>query len=383
VARGARHLALIARRAPDGAATTQIARFRAEGVDVRVFSADVGDTAAITEALSEVRRAMPPIRGVVHAAGVIDDGVLAQQTWERCSQVLAPKVRGAWNLHQLTQRDSLDFFVLFSAASAILGIPGQGTYVAANAFLDSLAAFRRAAGLPATSINWGAWDQFGMAQSSDAIRSLSSRGLRFIGAEEGIAAMWRVIADNATQRVVLPIDWHRFRERMGNVAMPLLSECFALSAPRETAPGAPKAAPAADLATQLLQAPKTARYRILADLVIAHVRRTIGLAADRILDERQPLQELGLDSLMAVELRNALGAMSGRTLPATLAFDYPTVEAVTRYLLGLLVPEQPSPGDLRTPLTPSPQVLDPDIAALSDDEATELLLQELNGVAGR
>jgi acyl transferase domain-containing protein len=384
VARGARHLALIARRRPDDAAATQIARFRDDGIAVRVLSADVGDTAAITEALSDIRRAMPPLRGVVHAAGVIDDGAIAQQSWARCSQVLAPKVRGAWNLHQLTQHDSLDFFVLFSAASAILGIPGQGTYVAANVFLDSLAAFRRATGLPATSINWGAWDQFGMAQSPDAVRSLSARGLRFIATDEGIAAMWRVIADNATQRVVLPIDWHRFRERAGNVAMPMLSECFALQVRQAAPPSAPQAAPAAaDLATRLSQAPKTARYRMLADLVIAHVRRTIGLAADRTVDERQPLQELGLDSLMAVELRNALGAMSSRTLPATLAFDYPTAEAITRHLLGLLVEEQPTPAEVRTHMTASAQVADADIAALSDDEATELLLQELDGVAGR
>jgi acyl transferase domain-containing protein/acyl carrier protein len=390
VGRGARHIVLVGRRPPADDVAAVIAQLRQQASDVRVVAADVADYDALAAALDDLRKEMPPIRGIVHAAGVLDDGVIAQQTWVRCAQVLAPKVRGAWNLHQLTQQDSLDFFVLFSAAAGLLGIPGQGTYAAANVFLDSLAVFRRRMGLPATSIDWGAWDQRGMAQSLDAVRSLAARGLRFMSVTRGIEALWQAIADDAAQRIVLPIDWQRFRERAGDAPMPLLSECFAEEGRRAaSAPAAPKTTtsrqpqPSADLATRLAQAPAPARYRMLADLVLAQVRSTIGLAPDQAVDERQPLQELGLDSLMAVELRNALAAMTARTLPATLAFDYPTTEAISRHLLSVLMPEHSTPAApaVRKHVQSVGRVTDADVAALSDDEAAELLLQELDEVA--
>ena len=347
------------------------------------MSVDVADAPALGAALTEIRKTMPPLRGVVHAAGVVDDGVLAQQTWARCAKVLAPKVQGGWNLHQATQHDSLDFFVLFSAAAGLLGMPGQGSYAAANVFLDALAHYRRGAGLPATSIDWGAWDGLGMAQSPEATRSLSARGLKFMSAAQGVAALWQAVADDAAQRAVLPIDWNRFRERAGKAAMPLIAECVGSRVKEEATPTAPKEAAVADIATRLTQAPKQARSRMLTDAVIAQVRKTIGLASDQPIDERQPLQELGLDSLMAVELRNALAALTGRPLPATFAFDYPTVEAITRHLLALLLPEQAAPAVVRSRVEKPTLVTDASVAALSDDEAAELLLQELDGVAKR
>jgi acyl transferase domain-containing protein/NADP-dependent 3-hydroxy acid dehydrogenase YdfG/acyl carrier protein len=391
VARGARHLALIGRRAPDAGATDAIAGLRMEGVEVRALSVDVADASALAAALVQVRATMPPIRGVVHAAGAVDDGVLAQQTWDRCRQVLSPKVSGGWNLHQLTVADSLDFFVLFSAAAGILGNPGQGPYAAANVFLDCLAAFRRSEELPATSIDWGAWEDLGMARVPAAVRSLSAHGLGFMSVIQGIEALWQAVADETPQRVVLSIDWNRFRERTSGLSMPLLSECFVAPAPRNTvgSAGASNGSPVAtgatgaspdvssvfDLATLLSRAPASARYRMLTDRVAAEVRAAVGLAADQVIDERQPLQELGLDSLMAVELRNALVAMAGLTLPATIVFDYPTTEAISRHLLSLLVPERVVSSQPER----AAKVSDAEIAALTDDEATELLLQELDG----
>jgi myxalamid-type polyketide synthase MxaB len=379
--RGARHVALIGRSAPNEHAAAEITRLLEKGVDLQVLSADVANPNALQAALTQIRAGMPALRGVVHAAGVLDDGVLAQQSWARCAQVLAPKVHGAWNLHQLTQDDALDFFVLFSAAAGILGMPGQGSYAAANVFLDSLAAFRRAQGLPATSIDWGAWDQRGMAQSPDAIRSITAHGLRFMSADYAIGALWQAIADDAVQRVVLPIDWNRFSTRAGKTAMPLFSECFTAPVAAQTvAVRKPQAPSAVDLATRLLQSPKPARIRIVTDLVLVQVRNTIGRAADQVIDERQPLQELGLDSLMAVELRNGLVAVSGRALPATIAFDYPTTEAISRHLLSILVPEEATPvRAVKTLQT----VDEEDVAALSDDEAAQLLLRELDGVRGQ
>jgi hypothetical protein len=182
--------------------------------------------------------------------------------------------------------------------------------------------------------------------------------------------------------VVLPIDWNRFSSRAGNTAMPVFSECFAASvgAQEKAVVRTPQPARTADLVAQLVQAPKPARTRIVTNLVLAQVRTTIGLAPDQAIDERQPLQELGLDSLMAVELRNGLVAVSGRALPATIAFDYPTTEAISRHLLSLLVPEEATPvRAVKTLQT----VDEEDVAALSDDEAAQLLLRELDGVRGQ
>jgi acyl transferase domain-containing protein/acyl carrier protein len=372
VARGARHVALIGRRPPNAGAADEIARLGTQCIDMRALSADIADSAELAAELAQLRAMMPPIRGVVHAAGVMDDGVLTQQSWQRCARVLGPKVLGGWNLHRLTLTDSLDFFVLFSAAAGILGLPGQGAYAAGNVFLDSLAIFRRSEGLPATSIDWGAWDDVGMAQAPEAKRSLSARGLRFMSVAQGIEALWQAVDEDATQRIVLPIDWHRFRERAGRAEMPLLSECLPVP------PEAPKASPLLDFPKSVLQAPISARYRLLADRVVVQVRAAVGLSADQTIDERQPLQELGLDSLMAIELRNALARMTGLTLPATIAFDYSTTEAISRHLLSLLAPERPTLRDRAT--TPAAAVLDRNVAVLSDEEATELLLRELDGV---
>ncbi|MEP7245882.1 MAG: SDR family NAD(P)-dependent oxidoreductase, partial [Gammaproteobacteria bacterium] len=382
--RGARHIALLGRSAPNSRVTEVVEGLQQDGAEVRVLSADVSDAASLAAALSEIRAALPPLVGVLHAAGVIDDGVIHQQSWRRFERVLAPKVAGAWNLHAATQSDPLDLFVLFSAASGVLGSPGQGSYAAGNVFLDTLAHFRRRQGQPATSIDWGAWKGSGMTESADAVRSLSARGLQLMSAAQGVDALWRTLAENPVQRVVLPIDWRRFRERSGNGGAPLLAECFAAMAAPAGAANLSGNTTTADFAARVSEAAPQARSRIVMDLVLTHIRKAIGLASDQPIDERQPLQELGLDSLMAVDLRNSLAAATGRQLPATFAFDYPMPESIARHLLSLLQPraEPVTPLPVRPPKAAAP-VVDADIAALSDDEAADLLLQELAEIAKR
>ncbi len=178
---------------------------------------DIGNRSEVESLLAQVAQEMPPLRGVFHLAGTLDDGILREQSRERFDRVMAAKVHGAWNLHELTRDLSppLDLFVLFSSAAAILGSPGQGNYASANAFLDALAHHRRGLGLPALSVNWGSWDEVGMAarlKESEGQR-WSAAGIGWIGVDQGLATLERLILEDRVQAAVLPIDWPKFFER--------------------------------------------------------------------------------------------------------------------------------------------------------------------------
>jgi acyl transferase domain-containing protein/Zn-dependent alcohol dehydrogenase/NADP-dependent 3-hydroxy acid dehydrogenase YdfG/acyl carrier protein len=376
VNRGARHVALVGRHSPNAVARDVIVQLESLGAQVRVEIADVADESALARVLDSLRSNAPPLRGVFHAAGILDDGTLEQYEWSRFERVLAPKVHGAWNLHVLTQRDGLDAFVMFAAAAGVLGLPGQGAYCAANVFLDGLAHHRHSRGQAALSIDWGAWAD-GMAASETASRSLQARGLGSMTAEQGIAALWYALAQDTVQLAVLPIDWRRFLERLGSNSDDgsLLAE---LDNKRDSArlEDSPRAQ-ATDFLTKFTASPPNRRQRVLSDFVLVQVRKAVGLPGDHPVDDRQPLQELGLDSLMAVELRNELSAGVKCALPATFAFDYPTAEAIARFLFEKLAGQGPSSRDTTTTSDAAAQPSDTALEDLSDDEAARLLFQEL------
>jgi polyketide synthase 12/myxalamid-type polyketide synthase MxaB len=321
------------------------------------------------------------LRGVFHAAGVLDDGALDRYEWARLQRVLGPKAQGAWNLHALTQQDDLDFFVMFAAAAGLLGLPGQGGYAAANAYLDALAHYRRSRGQTALSIDWGAWAGAGMADNEHAVRALTARGLDFMSPERAVDALWRAMQANASQLAIMHVDWTRFRERDGARAEgSLLAE---LTSSRRGAERAVSEKGSGEFLTRFTATSPNRRHRVLLDFVIAEIRKAVGLPENHSVDERQPLQELGLDSLMAVELRNALAAGVKLTLPATFAFDYTTAEAIARYLLGKLSVAVSSTSDA-TPAASRDVIAHSDaiarddaIADMSDEEAARLLFQEL------
>ena len=377
---GAHNFVLMGRRAPDPKAKAVLDELSRGGVRIAIEQCDVSDEAELNASLNRLSTSMPALRGVVHAAGVLDDGILEQQTWSRFAGVMAAKVRGAWNLHRLTLPYELDFFVLFSAAASLIGSSGQGNYAAANAFMDGLAHHRKSKGLPALSINWGAWAEVGMAArlaKKDAER-WTNRGLRPIQLDEGMAKLGEMLVSSRAQIVAVPIDWSRFFASTVSGRPPsLFSEIFTASG---TAISTGEEAPVDEdnLVRRLFSEPAARRFAILKAHVESVASRALGAMGSRSLDPRRPLHELGLDSLMSVELRNALATSLGRHLSSTLLFDYPTVESLTQYLAKNVLNLELTEG------TPSEDLAAPDnkdleeLREMSESEAESLLLAELD-----
>ncbi len=210
VERGARHLVLTGRRTPSSEAVKALRVMEARGIRVRVAQANASDAGTMKRLLEEMRSTMPPLRGVIHSAGVLDDGVLLQQSWDRFATVFAPKVTGSLLLHRLTASDTLDFFVLFSSVAAVFGSPGQGNYVAANTFMDTLAAARAAEGMRGLSINWGAWAGAGMAADRGVTARAREAGYGVIDPQGGFQALEAALNGGRSQVIVFPADWPRF-----------------------------------------------------------------------------------------------------------------------------------------------------------------------------
>ncbi|MEU1607992.1 type I polyketide synthase, partial [Micromonospora matsumotoense] len=332
-AHGARRLLLVS-RAGDRAEGVPALRdeLTALGAQVSFAGCDVADR----DALAGVLRAVPadwPLRAVVHTAGVTDDGVLTALTAEQVDAVLRPKVDAAWHLHQLTLDLGLSAFVLYSSLAGLVGTAGQANYSAGNTFLDALAAHRRAAGLPAVSLAWGLWEQTsgltGRLAEAD-LRRLARSGLRPLSRAAGLALFDQALSGGAALYAATALDLGQLRR---SAEQPVLLRGL-VPAGRPSARAS--ASPGRDLDTQLAALSATERDRMVADLVRTSLAGVLGHADTLGLAAERPLQELGLDSLTAVELRNQLAVATGLTLPTTLAFDHPSVGALTRHLLDRL-----------------------------------------------
>ncbi|WP_083305302.1 type I polyketide synthase [Moorena producens] len=324
---GARHMVLMGRRAPSVAAQEVINQLEQSGAEVLVVSGDVSKEQDVARILAKIDSSYPPLRGVIHGAGVLDDGVLQQMSWERFTRVMAPKVEGAWHLHTLTEHLQLDFFVCFSSMASLLGSPGQGNYAAANGFMDALAHHRRAKGLPGLSINWGPWAEVGMAGRLDhqSQKRITAQGISPIPPDQGLLLLEEVLAQEATQVGVLPVNWSEFfRQFPGDINIPLLQ---AFTSPLgQSQPGK------SEFIQELDATPVHERRELLMTHVSSQLARVLGLTAPEQIEPRQPLFDLGIDSLMAVELKNRLESSLGHSIPSTVLFDYPTLEALVDYL---------------------------------------------------
>ncbi|WP_254849441.1 MULTISPECIES: type I polyketide synthase [unclassified Pseudonocardia] len=340
---GAQHLVLLGRRGPDAPGADALrAELEALGAGVTVAACDVADR----EQLSAVLDAIPadrPLTGVVHAAGVLDDGILDRLTPERYQEVFRSKVTAALLLDELTAGAGLEAFVLFSSASSAVGNPGQANYAAANAVLDALAEQRRARGAAATSISWGVWGGGGMAGDGSADDAARRTGIGAMDPALAVEAMLRLVAATAPTAVVAEVELDRFAGAFGGTRpSPLLREFPGYAELVAGQAGPRPGAGEDDLAATLAALPPARRLDTVVDLVRTRAAQVLGYPGTDDVGAERSFRDLGIDSLGAVELRNQLGAATGLGLPATLVFDHPTPAA--RYLLDELAGDDPDAG---------------------------------------
>lgn len=376
VEQGARHLALVGRRGiTTDVAAQAVEELRQAGAHIYVAAADVARAEPLQAVLVHIDQALPPLRGIIHAAGVLDDGLLDQMRWEQFDTVLSAKLDGAWNLHTLTRGRPLDLFVLCSSAATLIGSPGQANYAAANAFMDALAHYRRAQGLPALSIAWGPWAEVGLAVAqSNRGERLEGRGMGSIPPAQGVEAFGRLLAQDIAHIGVVPFNVRQWRQYYpGFAPSPLLERLAAAQEQPDQ-----HREPVSDIRATLTAAEPGQRLPLLEDYVQSQVAQVLRMPPERV-ERQQPFTALGFDSLMTLELRNRLEISLGLTLSATLTWNYPTVTALARHLCDQtgLAPENDDPPATATPPEPTTDSLAAELADMSDDEAEALLIKEL------
>ncbi|MDE0710104.1 MAG: SDR family NAD(P)-dependent oxidoreductase, partial [bacterium] len=350
--RGAGTIVLNGRRDPDAEARETIEALRRKGIRVEVELADVTDVAAIDAMLARMDTELPPLGGVIHSVGVLSDAALTNQTWGSFERVLWPKIVGAWHLHRATRRRDLDLFVLFSSRVGVMGNPGQANHAAANAFLDQLAGHRRAQGLAGQAIAWGAWSDIGEAaeQRERIEQRRAALGGRWFTPQQGIRTLERLVRQDSTNSVVMSMDWSVFEEAVED--RPSLLEDL-LSSDAGDAAGA--SAATEDIISRLGGTPAGDREDVLGSFLAEQVQAVLRLP--KAPSPTVGFFDLGMDSLMAVELRNRLNrAFDGEYVASnTIVFDYPDIESMSRHLADEL-------GQLSTvgEAPPSPEIPEPE-----------------------
>ncbi len=346
VAHGARKLVLTARRAatPDAAVVAAIARLRGAGAEVRVIAADVAEPAEVRRVLDLAAAELGPVRGVVHAAGRLGRATLATLTPADLADVLRPKLAGARALQAALEPQALDFLVLFSSIASVWGAKGQAHYAAANQALDALAHRQRALGRPVLSVNWGPWAGGGMAGEEEQAL-LARYGVAPLLPAVALAALEGALAGGVAQRVIARVDWRAFREFYElRGRKPFLSSLgITLAAAGAGEPRDPEF-------TALAAGPAEGRRAALESYLEVQVAAALGFKDGRRPDPRQGFFALGMDSMMAVDLRRRLSRALGRDLPATLVFDHANIRLLTAHLADDVL------GWAKTPVTPAPSV---------------------------
>jgi acyl carrier protein len=340
---GADHLLLLSRQQAKPAAQHRIDAWKENGVHVTQHFVDTADLNALTQVMHTAQQQLPAITGIVHCAGVLDDHLIEDLSAASFNKVFSGKAQGAWNLHTLTQALPLDFFVLFSSAASILGNRGQANYAAANAYLDAIAQRRHQLGLKATSINWGPWAEVGMAQSDVAItQHLKRQGFVPITPELGLEALSLCIASTEPQLAVVECDWDQYLVS-SEASSHFLSHMVRTE--KASSSNSTGSKSNAELLDEVRQASFDQQQKVVEQYVHRKIRQLFGLASTVALLPNQAFTDLGLDSLMAVQLADLIGKGLGQRLPVSLAFNYPNAAELVQFVWKLVEKQLPNRAD--------------------------------------
>jgi len=342
---GARHLVLMGRRGVHSPETQQaVDALRALGAEVRIAAADVGDSDQLAGVLNDMSQTMPALRGIIHAAMNLEDSLIVKLDRDRLMNVLGPRVRGAWNLHTQTLGMPLDFFVCFSSMASIFGLPGQTPYASSNTFLDSFAYYRRTLRLPALTVNWGYLGEVGYVARNEKVgERFEGQGLESFSPREATAVLGRLLRQEAVQVGVVRMDWNRWRGLgAGHVLSPrFVNLCTEAELGSDGSSGDGMA-----IRKLLLGAPQQRRKELLLNFLKDKVARVLGSSPDKV-DLTKPLTEVGLDSLMAVELRNWVEGELRVSLPIAELLQGPSVDRLADILLEQLLKADAPPAPAR------------------------------------
>lgn len=371
VARGARHLVLVGRSGASPEAQDAVDALSARGAEVVVMRADVADPDDVESILTRIRETMPPLRGMIMSAGVLQDNLIINQSAEHYLAVQRPKVYGTWNFHTMTRDLPLDFFVMYSSAAAKLGGPGQADHAAANEFLDALAQYRRDQGLPAQSIGWGSWSEVGQAARTGRDVSGESRGVFSMTPEEGIQVLERLMAEGVPYALVLPVNWAMF----ASASTSIRHAPFYQVVVQQAALGVQGPLIAGTLTVDQLHAlPEEEREKTVLDFLARQLGSVLGLDEGSI-DFDTGLTRMGLDSLMAVELRTKIHLQLRVAVPVITLLQGATLRQLARLVLDDLASSE-APEVTETDLGSPAQDLLRTLPQMSDAEV-DALLEEL------
>ena len=315
--KGAKHLILVGRSKPNKNAQQEIDRLEQQGISVNVVRADITDSDGVKNILDTTRELS--LRGVIHGAGILDDGLLQGQTWSRFARVIAPKVVGAWNLHEHTKNKELDFFVLFSSVASLIGSPGQSNYSVANTGLDAIARYRRSQNLPALSINWGAWDNGGMAVE----QGFKVDGFELIQPASGLAALEQLLTTEATQVGVLTVDWEKLSQKFTYLAESNYFSELVSQSTAELAEG--------EIFTELLATAAEQRTSYLTQYLQKAIAQILQIEPANLAVSAS-LLDMGMDSLMVMEAINQLKKDLQLILYPREFYERPQIENLAAYL---------------------------------------------------
>jgi len=356
---GAKYIIITSRNAPKNGVLEKIKDIEKSGVKILFIKSDVSIQSHVEEIFQTAKESMPVISGIIHTAGVLDDGVLINQTKDKFDKVLAPKIAGAWNLHMYSQELNLDFLVFFSSAVSIIGSSGQSNYAAANAFMDTLAHYRNISGLPALSINWGPWSDSNMITNLENI--WSDRGLDLIDKDKGFEILQRLISDKAVQACVMPVNWSKFFMQYNDKTMPEFYSNFYKKSFQ-------KLDDKNEFFEKLKKLDIEGQKEYISQYVQKVTSEVMGFSVTKKIGMRQRLFDIGMDSLMALELKNRLEADFGKTLIPTLVFDYPMIESIVKYIVT----------DVFSLEVVKEEIKYDQFDDLSEDDLAKLLLEEIN-----